>query len=95
MLWGCEVFSLFTVPHIALSRPYGNLVLLLVKVLKIMVSECLGGLVGYTSAFGSGHDFRVLGSSSTLGSLLSGQPASLSSSAITLVCALSLCQLNK
>ena len=31
------------------------------------------------SAFGSGHDLRVLGSSPTLGSLLSRKPASLSS----------------
>ena len=30
------------------------------------------------SAFGSGHDSRVLGSSPALGSLLSGEPASFS-----------------
>ena len=33
------------------------------------------------SAFGSGHDPEVLGSSPELGSLLSGEPASLSLSA--------------
>lgn len=38
---------------------------------KIILGS-LGGSVGYTSAFGSGHDLEVLGSSSALGSLLSG-----------------------
>jgi len=41
----------------------------------------LGGSVSYASAFGSGHDLRVLGSSPMLGSLLSGESASPSLSA--------------
>ena len=35
----------------------------------------LGGSVGWASAFGSGHDLRVLGSSPASGSLLSREPA--------------------
>ena len=45
------------------------------------------------SAFGSGHDLRELGSSATLGSLLSRKSASPSPSVLCL--AHSLCQINK
>ena len=38
----------------------------------------LGGSVGWTTAFGSGHDLGVLGSSPTLGSQLHEESASLS-----------------
>ena len=41
----------------------------------------LGGSVTEASAFGSSHDFRVLGSSPMLGSLLSRESASASSPA--------------
>ena len=41
----------------------------------------LGGSVSEASAFSSGHDPRVLGSSLTSGSLLSGESASRSASA--------------
>ena len=50
------------------------------------------------SAFGSGHDPRVLGSSPTSGSLLSREPASLSLFSLCLpLCLLviSLCQISK
>ena len=57
------------------------------KVGKIL--KCLGGLISYVSAFSSGHDPRVLGLSDTLGSLLSGEPASPSPSATPPACALS------
>ena len=55
----------------------------------------LGGSVGQASAFGSGHDPGVLGLSPELGSLLSGDSASPSASALPLLmcahtCALSL-----
>ena len=53
----------------------------------------LGGSDGQASAFGSGHDPRVLG----LGTLLSREPASPSPSAAPPACALSLsfCQISK
>ena len=57
------------------------------KVGKIL--KCLGGLISYVSAFSSGHDPRVLGLSDTLGSLLSGEPASPSPSAPPPACVLS------
>ena len=50
-----------------------------IKVNKCRLNEeCLGGSDGYASAFCSGHDPEVLGSSPTSGSLLSGVFASLS-----------------
>ena len=66
------------------------------KVGKIL--KCLGGLISYVSAFSSGHDPRVLGLSDTLGSLLSGEPASPSpspSAAPPAVLSLPLSQINK
>ena len=48
---------------------------------KITTIGRLGGSVGEASAFGSGRDPRVLGSSPTSGSLLSGASASPSASA--------------
>jgi len=56
---------------------------------------CLRGSVGSASAFGSGHDPRVLGSSPTSGSLLRGEPASPSACRSPWLCALSLCQINE
>ena len=52
----------------------------------------LGGSVGEASAFGSGHDLRVLGWNPESGSLLSGEPASPSPSAAPCpsLCSLSL-----
>ena len=50
----------------------------------------LGGSVGWVSAFGLGHDPRVLGWRPTSGFLLSGEPTSPSPSAIPPACALSL-----
>ena len=57
----------------------------------------LGGSVGQASAFGSGHDPRVHGSSPALGSLLSGELASSSPFAAphARALSLSLCQINK
>ena len=52
--------------------------------------EHLSGSIGEASAFGSGHDPRVLGSSPTSGSLLSRESASLSPCAPPPACALSL-----
>ena len=52
----------------------------------------LGGSVSEASAFGSGHDLRVLGLSPMSGSLLSGEPAS---SSPPLLPNLSLSQINK
>ena len=43
---------------------------------------CLGGLVGLASAFSSGHDPMVLGSSPASGFLLSGESVSPSPSAV-------------
>jgi len=48
-----------------------------------------------TLGFGSGHDLRVMGSSPESGYALSGEPASLSPSALPPTCALSLSQINK
>ena len=45
------------------------------NVLKLIMG-CLGRLVDEVSAFGSGCDLRVLGSSPTSGSVLSQEPAS-------------------
>ena len=44
----------------------------------------LGGSVGEASAFGSGYDPRLLGSSPASGSLLRGEPASSSSASLSL-----------
>ena len=55
----------------------------------------LAGSVSLVSAFSSGHDPRVLGSSHTSGSLLGGEPASPSESACPSPCLCSLCQINK
>lgn len=67
--------------------------------IKTEEQGCLGGSVSYPSAFGLGHNRRALGSSPVLGSLISGEPASLSPYATPLTCALwlsiSLCQINK
>ena len=52
----------------------------------------LGGSVSQTSAFGLGHDPRVLRSSPVLGSLLNGKSTSPSPSAAPPACDLSLCQ---
>ena len=57
---------------------------------KITKQGHLHGSVCEASAFGSGHDPRVLGSSPTSGSLLSGGPASPSPSAC---CSAYLCSL--
>ena len=54
----------------------------------------LGGSVGLVSAFGSGHDLRVLGSSPTLGSLLSRESASPSALPL-LMLFLSVSQINQ
>jgi len=54
----------------------------------------LGGSVGWVSAFGSGHDPRVLRSSSALGSLLCGEPAYPSHSACHSPCLCSCYQIN-
>ena len=58
---------------------------------KTSVLERLGGSVGEASAFGSGHDPRVPGSSSALGSPLLPLPLPAAPPA----CSLSLCQINK
>ena len=55
----------------------------------------LGGSVGYTSAFGSGHDPRVPEWNPTLGSLLGRESASPSPSAPPSVCVFSLSLINK
>ena len=55
----------------------------------------LGGSVCSVSAFGSAHDPGILGSSPTSGSLLSGQSASPSASAIPRACAVSCALSNK
>ena len=47
------------------------------------------------SAFGSGHDLRVLGSSPTSGSLLSREPASSSLSLPLCILVFCICQINK
>ena len=52
------------------------------------------GSVGEASAFGSGHDPRILGSSSTLDSLLSGSML-LPLPSLLLVLTLSLTEINK
>ena len=52
----------------------------------------LGGSVVKASAFGSGHDLRVLGSSPASGSLLGGEPAS--SSCLSLPASLPTCDLS-
>ena len=44
--------------------------------IKHVLCRCLGGSVSEASAFGSGHDSRVLGSSPASGSQLSEEPAS-------------------
>ena len=49
---------------------------LLPRDLNIFFSGRLRGSLGEVSAFGSGRDPRVLGSSPMSGSLLSGEPAS-------------------
>ena len=54
----------------------------------------LPGSVGEASAFGSGRDPGVLGSSPSSGSLLGGESASPSLSAAPPACALSLCQIK-
>ena len=56
----------------------------------------LGGSVSWASASGSGHDLWVLGSSSTLGFLLSREPASISLSLCSSPCShtLSFSQIN-
>lgn len=61
----------------------------------ITMWECLPSLGG--SAFSSGHDRRVLGSTPASGSLLCGKPASPSPSAChsSCLCSLSLCQINE
>ena len=56
----------------------------------------LGGSVGEASAFDSGHDPRVLGSSPTSGSLLSRELASSPHfSACLCLLVISVCQINK
>ena len=55
----------------------------------------LPGSVGSASAFGSGHDPRVLGSSPKLGSLLNGEFASPSAPPSAHRVSLSLSQINK
>ena len=54
----------------------------------------LGGSVSYASAFGLGHDPRVLGSSPALGSLLSGESAS-PSACVSASLSLSVSLMNK
>ena len=56
-----------------------------------------GWLSHYVSAFSSGHEPRVLGSSPTWGSLLSRKPAFPSHTPLACVpsCAVYLCQINK
>ena len=70
-----------------------------IKEYKVFEMGHLGGLVSKVSAFSSGHDLRVLGLSSTSGSLLSGESASLSPSLclffLSLSLSLSLSQINK
>ena len=65
---------------------------------KMCTLGLLGGSVDWVSACGSGHDHRVLGSSSTSHFLVSGESAT-SVSAVPPACAqshaLSLCQINK
>ena len=67
--------------------------------LKVHIIGSPGGSVAEASAFGSGHDLRVLGSSPKSGSLLNGESASPPSSAASPACAvsvsLSLCQINE
>jgi len=69
--------------------------------LKSRMEGRLGGSDGWASAFGSGHDPRVLGSSPTLGSWLSEKPASPSPSAslpahaFSLSLCISVSQMNK
>ena len=55
----------------------------------------LGGSVAEASAFHSGHDLRVLGSTPLLGSLLKGEPASLLLTAPLPTCPRSLCQIKR
>ena len=43
---------------------------------RLASKRCLGGSVGLASAFSSGHDLSVLGSSPKLGSLLGGESVS-------------------
>ena len=57
----------------SLSTKWG-LKLSTLKKKKRSTLECLGGSVGWVSAFGLSHDPEVLGLSSASGSLLSGDP---------------------
>ena len=63
--------------------------------LKIQEKGCLGGSIGEASAFGSGRDPRVPGSSPVLGYLLSGEPAASPSAPPPYLCSHSLSQINK
>lgn len=64
---------------------------------KKQKQELLGGTIGLVSVFGLDHDLRVLGSSSTSGSLLSGESAypSYSSTSFSLFSSLTLSLKNK
>ena len=66
----------------------------MVSIQKTLALGLLGGSVRWVSAFGSGHDPKVLGSRPVSGSLLSGEPTSPSPS-LCLLLSLPVCSLSR
>ena len=83
----CHVLLSWMQPRDLLAQAAGHI--------KHTAQGRLGGSVGEVSAFGSGHDPGVVGSSPVSGSLLSGESASPSPSAPPLLVLFLVCQINK